>query len=355
MGTRVWRRESRWPSRGSRGSSRRVVAWSVRPSLGSTPAHSPAGGRRGTVRPGLRPTPGATPAGQRLVSRRTRATRNALSPLPASGLAAGCRSSRPPSDLRSPRSALRLVEVVRGAAVLDPRPEQLPSRRPALLVGHPDAARIDRTCGRVRAPRRSGARRRARRHAFAALAAPSAPRALESAASSRRYALELRPLGLDHLGRRVGRRTARSRASPPRGRPPCAGARSRPRASPAAFCRSGRTTASKIRCSSLRAERDLNAAAAERHAPPPARGRARPRRARVLVVRRRPGRDDQSLRSPGRCDQISSVTCGITGCRSASSRSSAASAVAIGGSSRSYSRGLIASAYQSQKSSNVRW
>ena len=72
-------------------------------------------------------------------------------------------------------------------------------------------------------------------------------------------------------------------------------------------------------------------------------------------IRLRPWRHDQPDSRSGSCDQISSVTCGMTGCRSASSRSSAASAVAAASPSSSYSRGLIASAYQSQKSSNVRW
>ena len=57
----------------------------------------------------------------------------------------------------------------------------------------------------------------------------------------------------------------------------------------------------------------------------------------------------------GRFDQISSVTCGIAGCSSLSNRSSAAVAVARASVSPSYRRLFTASAYQSQKSSKMRW
>ena len=52
-------------------------------------------------------------------------------------------------------------------------------------------------------------------------------------------------------------------------------------------------------------------------------------------IRARPasGHGDTISRVSWNCDQISSVTCGITGWSSASSRSSAASAVAIAASS----------------------
>ena len=101
-------------------------------------------------------------------------------------------------------------------------------------------------------------------------------------------------------------------------------------------------------------ERDLDAAAPERDR---RRLDALERRGirTEAVVGLEPRRDDQPRsRAPGRYDQISSVTCGSIGCRSTSRRSSAASAVAQAAASCSYSRGLIASAYQSQKSSNVR-
>ena len=91
-------------------------------------------------------------------------------------------------------------------------------------------------------------------------------------------------------------------------------------------------------------------------APVDARRRLRPvERAEVAVHRCGSGHGATISRvsRPGSCVQISSVTCGMTGWRSLSSRSSAASAVAR--TSSSPRRGLIDSRYQSQKSSNVRW
>ena len=150
--------------------------------------------------------------------------------------------------------------------------------------------------------------------------------------------------------RALARRSARSRASSRRARSPCAVASRSASTSPFASDRSGLTTASKMRFSSpfeLRhtpLRRNITAASCTSSSAPaslssPASGHG----ATISRVSR-----------AGSCDQISSVTCGITGCSSLSRRSSAASAVARASASPAYRRGLIASAYQSQKSSNVR-
>ena len=166
--------------------------------------------------------------------------------------------------------------------------------------------------------------------------------------------LELRALGLDHVGRRV-RDEPLVREHPLGPRDLLREARPLGLDVPVRLAPLGPDDGREDPPLVVRAELDLDAAAAEDAAPPPARGRARPAASAYARVRLRPRRDDQPRVAAGRCDQISSVTCGISGWSSASSRSSAASAVARQSSSPSYSRGLIASAYQSQKSSKVRW
>ena len=124
--------------------------------------------------------------------------------------------------------------------------------------------------------------------------------------------------------------------------------------SPFARARSGRTTASKIRRSSSEPSptrtplrRNICAASCTWTRAPRSPAKRSSGSGHGDTIRR--------AARVGSCAQISSVTCGSTGCSSASSRSSAASAVAIASASRSCRRGLIASAYQSQKSSKVRW
>ena len=139
-------------------------------------------------------------------------------------------------------------------------------------------------------------------------------------------ALELLALGLDDLGAARSRRSARSRASSRRAR-----SRSRRRSRsastlPFAFAPLG--LHDRVEDPLLVAlERRRARRCAGRSRPPPARARARRRRACARRPRARARRSAAS-RAPGRFDQISSVTCGITGCSSFSSRSSAASAVA---------------------------
>ena len=103
--------------------------------------------------------------------------------------------------------------------------------------------------------------------------------------------------------------------------------RSRPPRRLSAFGR-GRTTASKIRCG-LALETDAHAASAVDARPRPSPSSASG--LRVSGPARATARDQPGL--VGSCDQISSVTCGMTGCSSFNSRSSAASAVARASSS----------------------
>ena len=157
----------------------------------------------------------------------------------------------------------------------------------------------------------------------------SAPRAVERVELAP-VPLELLALRLDDRRPARSRRNARSRASPPRGRSPCAGARARrPRRPSPSAAPDGRP---RRRCAARPPSRARPARrCAGTSPPPPGRARARRRRPRVRRPGSGHGRDDQARALAGRCDQISSVTCGITGCSSASSRSSAASAVATRG------------------------
>ena len=139
-------------------------------------------------------------------------------------------------------------------------------------------------------------------------------------------ARELLALALDDLGRRV-RDEALVREHPLRAGDLLAEPRrSRPPRLPFSGSRSGRTTASKIRRSSpgsstrtpLRLE--ISAASCTRSSAPASSAKRSSGSGHGETISR--------ASRAGSCAQISSVTCGMTGCRSASSRSSAASAVA---------------------------
>ena len=147
-------------------------------------------------------------------------------------------------------------------------------------------------------------------------------------------ARQLLALALDHLGRRVGDEVVVRRASPRSARSPCAAARSPPSRLPFRGSCSSRTTASKMRRSSS-VELDDARRCAGRSRPRPGRARARRRPRRSGRPAPATARRSGALSRSGSCVQISSVTCGITGCRSASRRSSAASAVAAASASPS--------------------
>ena len=126
-------------------------------------------------------------------------------------------------------------------------------------------------------------------------------------------ALELRPLGVDHLGRAFATNLSfasmrSARATSPRSRSISAAAL------PFTGARSGRTTAAKMRRSSSEPSSTWTPLH-RKSAPPPGRGRARPRR---RPARRHRATPPRSGAPSWNCDQISSVTCGITGWRIAS-------------------------------------
>ena len=240
-------------------------------------------------------------------------------------------------------------------------------------AGAPRSSASSSTCrSSRRRARRPGppAGRRARRAARASARGRSRPRATATSASSHAtcahqrldaeqvelapVALELRPLAVDDVRPARSRRSARSRASPPRARSPSPGARARPRRRrPPGAARAGRPR----RRSALLvgAELDLHAAAAEDLR-------------RLLDAIERAGASACVGSGSGHGDTISRPSArrevrpdllGDVRHQRVEQReqalSSAASAVARQSSSPSYRRGLIASAYQSQKSSNVRW
>ena len=139
-------------------------------------------------------------------------------------------------------------------------------------------------------------------------------------------ALELLALGLDDLGRRVRDEPLVREHPLRRARPPCAAARSRRRVAVDLAAPGGRRPRRCARSSSEPSStwtplrRKICAASCTRS--------SAPRRRRTRWSGSGHGETIRRASRAGSCDQISSVTCGITGCSSASSRSSAASAVA---------------------------